>query len=200
MKARLTQRILRLQDQPKVVAHCLGERVDHGPCRLPISQISSGIEEVDRVVSLARCRPPEFGMATPWDVGRVQAKLIGVPHLLTTRQRVDDVEGTAGCLDVLFSELLPHEPSQGSDPERLQPRDVPELVILIEEDRVRVVLAGPPRVLPPRNLEARGLCHRGLIPDVIARDESAAGESIASRPSKHEGLMSELVERGAHVP
>src|SRR4051794_14303969 len=108
--------------------------------------------------------------------------------LLRRGHRIDDVEGLLRSLCVLFRELLPYEAPDRFHSRVSQPRDLVELVVLVEEGRVEGVVAGPRLELGGGNLVRRGLGHPGLVPDVGAVDERRADVAAAGWPGEHERL------------
>ena len=92
MQVGLAQRVLRFYDQPKAVVRGAGKGLYHGESWLAVSQVSAGIEEGDGVAPPADRGPHELGVATPGDVGGIETEFLRVALLLTTRERVDDIE------------------------------------------------------------------------------------------------------------
>ena len=146
-----------------------------------------------------RSRLQQLGMDAPLDVGALDPQL-GVAVALGERQRVDRVVGPLRRLDVLGGEVLPDEPADRADAERPQRLDRIPLVVLVEQDQLEPVRAGPLLVLGDRDLVGRGLGHPGLLPDRVAL---ALGRRFRPRsrpgPGEHEGLVAEPIEGRADL-
>ena len=141
----------------------------------------------------------QLGVDAPLDVGALDSQL-GVAVALGERQRVDRVVGPLRRLDVLGGEVLPDEAADRADAERPQRLDRIPLVVLVEEDQLEPVRAGPLLVLGDRDLVGRGLGHPGLVPDRVAL---ALGRRFRARsrpgPGEHEGLVAEPIEGRADL-